>query len=196
MKHVNVSFILRSQLPGGDSHRTCRGSTPHPTITDPSWPPGPALLGSSPFFLPTRWATAPGLLISGWPPLPLFAFLAFKTPGDELPLFNPGTRFWSGTWTFSATQRLRRQQENRGLGPSLLWVPCNAVWALPPQTQGWWPPFLLQPATGPGVVRGPWEAGHAPAGGRGTSRWDATVCHVGLHPLGLGLHLRAWGAQQ
>lgn len=146
----------------------------------PPTPPSlthPGLQGlHSPFFLPPRWAMAPGLLTSGWPPHPLFAFPAFKTPGDELPLFNPGTWFWSGTRTFSATHRLRRQQENRGLGPSLLWVPCNAVWALPPQTQGWWPPFLLQPASGPGMMCGPWEAGHAPAGGRGTS--DGTPLSV------------------
>lgn len=117
----------------------------------PPTPPSlthPGLQGlHSPFFLPPRWAMAPGLLISGWPPHPLFAFPAFKTPGDELPVFNPGTRFWSGTRTFSATHRLRRQQQNRGWG--LLYCGCLAMQCglcLPKPRAGGHPSFssLLQ----------------------------------------------------
>lgn len=126
-----------------------------------------ASLASPPFFLPPGWATGPALLTSGCPPLS--ALHAFKTLQKELPVSDPGTWFWSGTRTFSATPRLRRQQQNRRLGPCVPFSPVGPVdpaWALPrPQTQARWLPSLPQPGVVCGVRPSPRRrAGRAQVG--------------------------------
>lgn len=160
MKHVNVLFICRageSQLPRDDSPGSCRGRAPSPQ----SQP------GLSPFLPPSRVGNRPALLTSGCPPLS--ALHAFKTLQKELPVSDPGTRFWSGTRTFSATPRLRRQQQNRRLGPCVPFSPVGPVdpaWALPrPQTQARWLPSLPQPGVVCGVRPSPRRrAGRAQVG--------------------------------
>lgn len=157
-------FYLSAELgisaPQGGQPGSCRGRAPSPQGQ-------PGLWGLLPWALPLSSSLqggqrAPVLLISGWPPSPLFALHAFKTLQNERPVSDPRTRFWSGTRTFSATPRLRRPQQNRGQGPvfpSLLWVlwtQCG-LFPLRKHRPGGCPSF-------PSPERSV-ESGQAPAGG-------------------------------
>lgn len=127
-----------------------------------------ASLASPPFFLPP-----------GAPPPS--ALHAFKTLQKELPVSDPGTRFWSGTRTFSATPRLRRQQQNRGLGlrPLLSCGPRGTSVGSSPSSNTGQVAALPSPAWS-----GLWSQAKPPQAGGACPGGTPLLCHVFLHPSG------------